>query len=353
MRQTLIRQIAACIIVAVLALPMHKSHAQNGDTLIVIAAGDIMPGTSFPSDMYLPPDSGFAIFDPVKDWLQNGDVVFGNLEGCLLNHGGVAKRCQDSTKCYAFRIPEYFGGILKSAGFNLLNLANNHSGDFGFAGRQSTQKVLNSCGIWFAGLNSCPSVIFETAGLKIGFCGVSPFNGTVDILKYDTIRKMISRLDSLCNVVIVSMHAGAEGAVYNRVTRETEYFFDENRGNVFEFAHMAVDAGADLILGHGPHVTRAAELYKGRFIAYSLGNFCTYARFNLNGPNGVAPLLRICLSPEGEFLGGQIYPIKQTGEGGPKKDAARLSIRQLKILIADDFPETGLLIDDHGKISVK
>ncbi|KKK93514.1 hypothetical protein LCGC14_2692140, partial [marine sediment metagenome] len=65
------------------------------------------------------------------------------------------------------------------------------------------------------------------------------------------------------------------------MTRESEIYLGYDRGNIYEFAHMVVDAGADVVFGHGPHVTRAAEIYKDRFIIYSLGNFCTYRRFNL------------------------------------------------------------------------
>lgn len=319
----------------------------------ITAVGDIMPGTNFPSGQYLPPDSGKNIFKPLKSILENAGLTFGNLEGCLLNSGGTVKKCQDSTKCYAFRIPVYFAEILKEAGFNMLNLANNHCGDFGEAGRNSTIKTLDSTKIFYAGLNSFPTVIFEKNGLKIGFCAFSPFTGTVDILKTDTIKKIVHTLDSLCDIVIVSMHAGAEGAKFNHVTKQSEIFYDEDRGNVYEFAHMVIDCGADIVLGHGPHVTRAVELYKDRFIAYSLGNFCTYGRFNLNGSNGVAPVIKVFLSDSGEFLKAEVFSIKQTGEGGPLIDNTNAALQQLIELTKTDFPETPLLIDEKGIISKK
>ena len=312
-----------------------------------------MPGTNFPSENFIPARKGINIFNPLISTLKDADITFGNLEGCLLNTGGTIKKCQDSTKCYAFRIPTYFSGIIKEAGFNLLNLANNHSCDFGDPGRLSTLKTLDSVGLNYAGLNSCPSVIFNKNGIKIGFCAFSPFTGTVDILKTDTIKQIIRTLDSLCDIVIVSMHAGAEGANYTHVTRQSEQFYGEDRGNVYEFAHFAIDCGADIVFGHGPHVTRAVELYKNRIIAYSLGNFCTYGRFNLKGPNGVAPVLRVTTNSKGEFIKARIISIKQDGEGGPVIDDENNALHQIIELTKIDFPETSLKIDEKGNITKK
>ena len=125
-------------------------------------------------------------------------------------------------------------------------------------------------------------------------------------------------LDDSCDIVIVSFHGGAEGADYQNVTRETETFYGENRGNVYEFSHRMIDAGADIVFGHGPHVTRAIEVYKDRFIAYSLGNFCTYRRFNLTGPNGFAPLLRVKTDTFGKFVEADIIPVYQDNLGHVK-----------------------------------
>jgi poly-gamma-glutamate capsule biosynthesis protein CapA/YwtB (metallophosphatase superfamily) len=275
------------------------------------------------------------------------------LEGCLLNSGGTVKRCQDSTKCYAFRIPIYFAGIIKDAGFDVLNLANNHSGDFGEVGRASTIRALDSVAINYAGLLNCPFAIFTVNKHKVGFCGFSPFNGTVDMMGMDTVKKIVHMLDSLCDVVIVSIHAGAEGAKHNHITRQNETFYDEDRGNVYKFSHEMIDAGADIIFGHGPHVTRAVELYKNRFIAYSMGNFCTYARFNLRDANGVAPIIKVFTNTKGEFIKAKVFPIIQYGEGVPEFDDAKSALQQIIELTKTDFPENLLEIDVNGNISKK
>jgi hypothetical protein len=341
------------LVLVIASLSALSSAQQTRDTVIIIGVGDIMLGTNFPSADYLPADSARGLLKPLKKILQDADLTFGNLEGVLLNNGGTSKKCQDISKCYAFRMPERFVYRLTENGFDVVNIANNHSGDFGDTGRVNTMKMLDLAGIKYAGFTSCPAVIFSLNGIKWGFCAFSPFTGTQDILKMDTAEIIVNVLDSLCDIVIVSMHAGAEGAAYRHVTRQTEMFLDEDRGNIYEFSHRMIDAGADIIFGHGPHVTRAVELYKDRLIAYSLGNFCTYGRFNLKGSNGVAPLLKVYTDRQGKFISAQVFSIKQPGEGGPVIDVLSTALNELIELTNTDFPETPLQIVPDGWIKKK
>ncbi len=351
---TILRDFRILVFCAMLLSLYSNSFGQKtSDTITIIGVGDIMPGTNFPNSTYLPPDSGKYLFTSVKDILMDADITFGNLEGCFLNSGGVVKKCQDSTKCYAFRIPTYFAVNLKEAGFDLLNLANNHSGDFGEVGRASTMKNLDSMDVFYAGLKKCPYVIIRKNNLNIGFCGFSPFINTINMMNIDSVKEIVHMLDSLCDIVIVSFHAGAEGATHNHITRHSEIFYDEDRGNVYEFAHNVIDEGADIVFGHGPHVTRAIELYKNRFIAYSMGNFCTYARFNLKDANGVAPIIKVYVSNKGEFIKASAFSIIQKGEGGPQIDNLNSAVQQLIELTNTDFPENLLKIDSDGSISKK
>ena len=320
------------------------------DTLIIGGVGDIMTGSSFPSELYLPPANGSLLFTEVNEKLRLPDLMTANLEGSFLDTGKVVKKCQDETKCYAFRIPEAHAGLLWEAGFDALNLANNHTGDFGQRARERTLQLLDSLGIGCAGLESRPWTVLEKNGVRYGFCGFSPFTGSVDMMLTDTVRKIISRLDSLCDIVIVSLHAGAEGAAHRHVTRASEIFYDEDRGNVHAFAHMAVDAGADIVFGHGPHVPRAVEVYKDRFIAYSLGNFCTWARFNLKGANGLAPLLYVYTDSKGRFLMARVFSYRQLGEGGPVADETSGAWNEIMNLTREDFPESDLDFSREGYI---
>lgn len=331
------------------------------DTLVIVdtvknyinlmAVGDIMMGTNFPSSSYLPP-KGEKLLAPVQDLLKNADVTFGNLEGTVLNEGGNVKRCSDPSKCYAFRQPEYLIDELEEAGFDLLSVANNHVGDFGSPGRTNTTKVLTEKGFAFAGMESCPWDTITIDGVKYGFAAFSPNTGTIKITDYDRASEIVSMLDSISDIVVVSFHGGAEGSTKTHVTRKTETFYGENRGNVYKFARVVIDNGADVVLGHGPHVTRAMDIYKGRFITYSMGNFCTYHRFNLRGVNGVAPMYDLKLSKTGEFIEGKVISIKQLGEGGPLLDADQKALTQVKTLTATDIPELKLEWDADGTFRV-
>jgi len=278
------------------------------DTLSVIGVGDIMLGTHFPHKGYLPPNNDCKpLLAPVKHILTGADITFGNLEGSFLNEGKVVKKCRDTTKCYAFKMPESYVECLAESGFDVVSLANNHVGDFGDLGRNRTINLLDSVGIAYGGLLGYPTSIFERNGKRIGFCAFSPNRGTCSINNIPAAKRIVSELKKDADIVIVSFHGGAEGAEHRNVTRETEIFYGENRGNVYEFARHVIDAGADIVFGHGPHVTRAMDLYKGRFIAYSLGNFCTYGRFNLQGAKGFAPIVKVLIDKNGKFVQGQIF----------------------------------------------
>ena len=325
-------------------------HRLIKDTLSIIGVGDIMLGTNFPKPDYLPPDSGRFLLSEARPFLVDADVTFGNLEGVILNDGGTPKNCKNPDLCYLFRSPEYLAVHLKQAGFDVLSTANNHAGDFGDIGRQNTMRVLDSLEIYHAGLQAKPYETFIIDGMKYGFAAFAPNSGTMSIHDREAAIEIVSHLDSISDVVIVSFHGGAEGKKYQHVTRKTETFYGENRGNVYQFSHDLVDAGADVIFGHGPHVLRAVEVYNNRFIAYSLGNFCTYARFNLKGPNSLAPIVKVFTKADGQFLYARIFPFIQLSPGGPQIDKNKKAISKLRELMTADFPENRIVLDDQGFI---
>ncbi len=326
-------------------------HRLLKDTLTVIGVGDIMMGTNYPDNRYLPPNSGEDLLQEVKPILQNADVTFGNLEGVILNDGGDPKYCKNPDICYIFRSPEYMVSHLKGAGFDVMSTANNHAGDFGQPGRINTMRVLDSLEIYHAGQTVKPYTTFMIDGMKYGFTAFAPNTGTMSIHNHKKAAEIVSYLDSISDVVIVSFHGGAEGSKYQNVTRKNELFYGENRGNVYQFAHHMIDAGADIIFGHGPHVTRAVDVYKNRFIIYSLGNFCTYARFNLRGDNGLAPIVKVFTNSSGEFIKAEVTPVIQRAPGGPKIDSEGKVIRKLRELTEKDFPEVPNNIDATGIIT--
>jgi len=315
----------------------------------IVGVGDIMLGTAYPSRSYLPPNEDCSpLLKEVRPLLLEADISFGNLEGALIDGGKMSKNCKDTLKCYAFRMPEKFASCLSASGFDILSLANNHSGDFGENGRRQTMHLLDSVNIAYAGLEIKPSAEFVKDGIKYGFIAFAPNKGTLDLLKTEKAAQMVKALAERNDIIIVSFHGGAEGKDFQHLPKSTEEFYGENRGNLYEFAHKMVEAGADVIFGHGPHVTRAMEIYKDRYIAYSLGNFSTYGRFNLSGPNGIAPLVQIIVDKKGKFIRGKIISIYQPGEGGAHIDPHKRIIPLINKLNIGDLPENILKINAEG-----
>jgi len=321
-------------------------------TISLVVVGDVMLGSNYPSAGYLPKHSEKLLFI-ASQIISNADVSFCNLEGCLLDSGGVRKDCDDSSSCYAFRQPTKTANILKNTGFDIISIANNHTNDFGKASLESTKETLAKNNFCFAGLPSKPIDTLTVRGIKIGFTAFSANDYTLKINDYGELEKQVKYLKSICQIVIVSFHGGAEGNSKRHISFETEIFLEENRGNVNEFAHKAIDYGADLVVGHGPHVIRAAELYKGKFIAYSLGNFCTYGTFNLSGHCGNALLLNLKLTKNGNFVSAKAHSFQQKKFKSLLLDSNQKAYKDLQELTNSDFPNTGLLFKPDGLILKK
>ena len=230
-------------------------------------------------------------------------------------------------------------------------MANNHANDFGAAGIRSTRSCLDRMGIAYAGLLQAPDrVVVERDGVRYGFCAFGHNGYTLRHQDLDTVRQIITSLVAESDVVIVSFHGGAEGSKQNRLPWGKEMFCGEDRGSLRQFAHFCIDAGADVVYGHGPHVVRAVELYKEHFIAYSLGNFCTPYGMNLSGLLGYAPLLELTLHEDGRFAEGQIHSFIQHRGVGPRMDEQHRAAREIRRLTRLDVPHTPLVIDDKGRI---
>lgn len=340
--------------VRIFACAAGQDSTASKRRITVAGVGDIMMGTSFPSKIYLPPSGDpWPLVASLVPELESADITFGNLEGPFSDNARLEKKCRDTTICYAFRVPESYAPALKRAGFDILSLANNHIGDFGEDGRNTTVSLLDSLGIRYAGLTDYPYSIFNLDSLLVGFCAFAPNKGTININDYHEVQKIVKLLSDSCDLVIVSFHGGAEGADYQNISGENEIFYGENRGNVVEFARMVVDNGADIVFGHGPHVTRAVELYKDRFIAYSLGNFLTYRRFNLSGPNGYSPLVKVVTDESGKFIEATLIPVYQDSQGHVRIDPSKRVINKIRELVKSDFPGSVINIDEEGIIKPK
>lgn len=337
------------LVILLLLLGLTFTYAMPGDTVTVIGVGDIMMGTLYP-EAELPTDSGAHLMEEVDSILQSADVTMGNLEGVLLNKGGTAKTCKDSTVCYVFRSPEGYVKNLVKAGFDVMSIANNHAGDFGDLGRQSTMRALDGAGLLYAGQLPNPSIVFIKDSITYGFAAFSPNSNCVSVNDTAAAAAIIRALDSVADIVIVSFHGGAEGNTFQRVPKKHEMFHGEDRGDVHAFAHTLVDAGADIIIGSGPHVSRAVELYNNRFIAYSAGNFCTYGGINVRGVNGLAPIFKVSTNRKGEFIKAHIFPTYQLSHTYVHLDKSAQVTKVIRDLTKQDFPDTKLTIDLSGEI---
>jgi hypothetical protein len=246
-------------------------------------------------------------------------------------------------------VPTRYAAYLSGAHVGLASTANNHAGDFGEECRRQTEKALDATGIAWSG----PPGTLGTAvvrGQRVGLVSFHASSATNDTTDLAAARTLVKKARETHDLVIVSFHGGAEGPRAAHVVKGVERYFGENRGDVIAFAHAVIDAGASLVLGSGPHVLRALELYRGRLIAYSLGNFATYGRFELSGIQHVAAVLDVELSPDGQFAGGRLLPTLQEGKGIPKKDPSGQGIRLIRELTRADFPKTGLVPDEDGAL---
>ena len=332
----------------------HPASNTRKDTITIIGVGDIMLGSLVLSRNYLPANNDCTpLLEPTTPILKNADVTFGNFEGVFTDTKVGAKECINPKTCFTFGMPSKYINCLVDAGFDVLSIANNHSGDFGEKGRKNTVRVMKEAGMHFAGLESCPSTTAVKDGIKYGFCAFAPNRKTIQITDYDNAQKIVKELDAKCDIVIVSFHGGAEGTGRQHITRNYEYFLGENRGNVYKFARTVIDAGADVVFGHGPHVTRAVDLYKDRFIIYSLGNFCTYSKISLRGACGFAPIIKVFVDNEGKFLEAQIIPTYQVKHKPPRIDQKKRVIKKIQELTRQDIPEAELNINDDGLITRK
>lgn len=353
MRAPLGALLAAALLAACTAgpprAPPPPEPAAPAPQVTIAAVGDIMLGTDFPANT-LPDDDGAGFLRHAAPILSAADVAFGNLEGVLLDGGEPVKQCRPGGACYVFRSPTRYAQHLRAAGFDVLSLANNHASDFGEAGRDSTMRALDAVGILHSGREGTVAR-WSAAGLRLALIAFAPNVGAHQLNDVPRARELVAELAAAHDIVLVSFHGGAEGDGAEELPFAREIFHEEDRGDVVEFARAMVDAGADLVLGHGPHVVRAMELYRGRLIAYSLGNFATYYGIRVDGIRGLAPILLAQLDAEGRLIAGRIESMIQIRPDGPQPDPERGALELVRTLTARAFPDGLLHIDAAGHLT--
>jgi hypothetical protein len=296
----------------------------------------------------LPPGGLEHALIPIANRLRDADVTIGNLEGTL-SSGGESKCGGNSVgggTCFAFQAPPSSAGALGALGFDVVNQANNHSLDYGYSGRTQTLAALGGAGLAQTGL---PGEITyrHLAGRRVAFLGFAPYPYDGNMLDIAGAQRLIRRARRRASLVIVIIHAGAEGADQTHTPYGTQYYLGENRGDARGFAHAAIDAGASIVLGSGPHVIRGVERYHGRLIAYSLGNFVGYHTLGGGGVLSESAILRVELGEGGQVLAGRWIPIR-LAEGLPRFDPSDASAKLVATLSREDFPGRHYTIGPSG-----
>ncbi|QFQ13050.1 CapA family protein [Pseudoprevotella muciniphila] len=329
----------------------QKPNPNLPDTMTISMTGDIMMGTTYPS-VQLPPHEGRDVFIDTKAITQRTDIALGNLEGTLLDGGRSRKG--SGPHSFSFRTPTTYGQWLKDAGYDYVCQANNHAKDFGDEGIVSTEKVLNEQGIKYSGIaGRTESAVVERNGVRYGICAFGHNSYTLKHADLANVKRIIDDLKTKSDIIIVTFHGGAEGKDRAHLPQGQETFLGENRGELRKFTHFCIDNGASVVFGHGPHVCRAMEVYKGRFIAYSLGNFCTPYGMSLSGISGYAPVVEISIGKDGAFQKGKIHSFIQQKGAGPRKDPTNAVAKQIKSLTEADITGSPIRIDNEGNITLE
>ncbi len=345
------RIITCLVIVLALLLPCNSVlplHAQ----IRIKAVGDVLLG-SYTPQTFIPPQNGQIFVDSVGAYLRGADITFGNFEAAFVREGMKPQKCAEASRrrgvCFEFGVPLALAPTLKNLGFTVMSVDNNHADDYGAEGAEITKQTLREQGVQPASKRG-----FAELSVKGKRCAVAAFGFSEtshNISDIATAQSVIRDLKKRFDLVFVSFHGGAEGKGATHVPDKTEIFVGENRGNSVRFAHAAIDAGADMVIGHGPHVLRALELYRDHLIAYSLGNFLTYGNINVKGVSGVTCVLEASIDEaSGKFLGGKIVPVLQLPPGIPVYDHEKQAIQLLQELTKADMPQTPLVIEADGTL---
>ena len=333
--------------------------------------GDINLGTETLPDG-VPPDSGRGLLDRARPSLS-GDMVVGNFEGVLADTGTSTKclvrlspkelrsrRLKGDTvsvttrsNCYAFRTPTMLAPRLVDAGFTHMNLANNHANDLGPAGRQSTETTLRALGIRLygpLGQISVDSIRRGDSLTTVALVGFTTYPYAYNLLDFERSAAVIDSIRPTVDLLLVTFHGGTEGVKALRTGEAAESLGREPRGDLRRWARAVIDAGADAVIGHGPHVLRGVEFYRDRLVAYSLGNFATYRGFNLSGPLGITAVLQLEFSADRTLRTARLVPMRQLPRQGPFPDPDREAVHLIRRLSREDFGSTAAVITDSGEI---
>lgn len=295
----------------------------------MVFGGDIVLGNSFIVDN-IPKDWEENYFSGVRSILKRADFAFGNFEDTLTNHDKTTKKTA-SGRAYAFRSPPHYAELLFQEGFRIVNVANNHANDFGDIGFKDTLNNLKQAGIAVAGLRDEAATI-TVRGLNIAVLGFTYSERFNTVFDFTAAAERVRHAKTKGEYVIVTFHAGAEGSPAIWHENEEEEFLGENRGNTVTFSRAMIDAGADLVVGHGPHVLRAVECYQGKPIVYSLGNFVGVGGLSAKSFAAVSALLEVAVAQDGSLQSINLVPVRFNEQKLPQPDPQEYGTRLVNYL---------------------
>jgi hypothetical protein len=314
---------------AIVAAPAGAAPRAAG--LSIVWGGDVTLGSSYGR----PPDRGWPQLAGIAGTLRRAGLAAVNLEGTF-GSGGPSKCAGGRRDCFAFQAPPANAGTLSRAGIDVVNQANNHAHDFGAPGQAQTHAALRGAGVRWTGAPGQVTVL-RRHGVRVACVGFSTYPWTAPMGSDAAVRALVRAAAARARIVVAFLHAGAEGAAEDHVPYGHEHAYGEDRGDSRHFAHVAVDAGADLVLGSGPHVVRGLQLYRDRLIAYSLGNLTGWHNFGTGGNSALSALLRVRLERDGALAHGGLTSLRLDRAGVPHADPARGAERLMRRLSAADF----------------
>jgi hypothetical protein len=320
----------------------------NLDTLWANAASASLgqPVTPFPDPDYL--------LAPLRPLVADADVVLLNIEGAV-GEGAAPSKCRPgSTTCYAFRQPVEVAvslGRFAAPAEVVGNVANNHANDAGPEGFLATLRHLSDAGVAITGADTLPTLVITSSGRDtVAVLGFSTFRAGSDARDLDAVRRHVARAFARYRRVVVSVHMGAEGRGADRTRDATENFLGEDRGNPVAFAHTALESGAAFVVGHGPHVLRAAEWQGDALVFYSLGNLLTYGPFNQREPNNRGAIVCASVDPAGRVLRATVHSTVQRPPGIVIPDPSGRGSFIVDSLGRLDFPTSGAKVIADGTV---
>jgi hypothetical protein len=292
-------------------------------------AGDTVIGSHYG----LPPNGGRDQLALVAPLLRAPDLMIGNYEGTLSTGG--SPRCGGGGLCYLFQAPPRRARNLRDAGFDVMNLANNHGLDYGEDARRQTVRALRDVGIAAAGLPGAVTVV-RVQDTRVAIVGMSPYPGTTSMRQPAAIRALVGEARRRGDVVVMCMHVGLEGPAGAHVPYGADY------GTLTRsMSHLAIEAGADVVLGSGPHVVRGVERWRGRYIVYSSGNFAGWHNFGLGGLLSQSGVVRMTFDAHGRPRSAAWDGVVIDGPGVPRPDRSGAVVRRVASLSRDDFGSRG------------